>query len=113
MVAAALFVHAFAEGLAAGTLLNSVPRRRAALWLTAMCVSPLAGAALTSLAPFPASAEPILLALAAGVLGQAAKVSLAAAFRNARQITVAAISQPAAATLIAAAVTTLAVRGVG
>jgi len=113
MVAAALFVHAFAEGLAAGTLLNSVPRRRAALWLAAMCVSPLAGAALTSLAPFPASAEPILLALAAGVLGQAAKVSLTAAFRSARQITVAAISQPAAATLVAAVVTTLAVRGIG
>jgi zinc transporter ZupT len=113
MVAVALFVHAFAEGLAAGTLLSSVTRRRAALWLAAMCVSPLAGAALTSLAPIPARAEPILLAVAAGVLGQAAKVSLSAAFRNARQVSLAAMSQPAAATLIAAAVTTLAVRGVG
>src|SRR5215472_14650657 len=99
MVAAALFVHAFAEGLAAGTLLNSVPRRRATLWLAGMCVSPLAGAALTSLAPLPASAEPILLALAAGVLGQAAKVSLTSAVRNARQITAVAMFQPAAAAL--------------
>lgn len=41
----------------------------------AMCGSPLIGAAAGAL-PLPAAAEPVLLALAAGVLAQAARVSL-------------------------------------
>lgn len=112
LVAVALVVHAFAEGLAAGALLNTAPRRQVALWLTAMCASPVAGAAITKAGLFPPRAEPVLLAVAAGVLGQAARVSLAAAFRQVRLARIV-VSRPAAATLIAAAVTTLAVHGVG
>ncbi len=111
-VAVALIVHALAEGLAAGTLLSSAPRRQVALWLTAMCASPIAGAAITEIGPLPAGVQPVLLAVAAGVLGQATRVSLAAAFRHVR-LTRIVVSRPAAATLIAAAVTTLAVHGAG
>ncbi|HEY7432842.1 MAG TPA: hypothetical protein VH641_19140 [Streptosporangiaceae bacterium] len=111
-VAVALVVHALAEGLAAGTLLGSSSRRRQVWWLTAMCVSPIVGAAVTSIWPFPARAEPVLLAVAAGVLGQAARVSFAAAFRQVRRSKIA-MSSPAAATLAAAVITTLAVHGVG
>jgi zinc transporter ZupT len=112
VVAVALFVHAFAEGLAAGTLLRSVPKRRAATLLAIMCLSPAVGAAIAGLGSFPPQAEPVLLALAAGVLGQAARVSFAAAFRDVRLPRLV-TSSPAAATLAAAIVTTLAVRGVG
>jgi zinc transporter ZupT len=128
VVAVALFVHAFAEGLAAGTLLSSGSRRRAALWLTAMCVGPIAGVAVATAGLFPARAEPVLLAVVAGVLGQAAKVSFGAAFRPETELGGAGLaaaglaqarlgrlvlSAPAAATVVAAAITTLAVRGVG
>jgi hypothetical protein len=107
-VAVALIAHALAEGLAAGTLL----RRRAAWWLAAMCASPIVGAAVAEIRPVPAGAEPLLLAVAAGVLGQAARVSLAAAFRHVRLARIT-VWNPAAAALIAAAVTALAVRGAG
>jgi len=107
-VAVALVVHALAEGLAAGTLLTSVSRRTAALWLTAMCVSPVAGAAMAAVWPFPERAEPAALAIAAGVLAQAAWISLAAAFRHVRLARLA-VSAPAAATIMAAVVTAAAV----
>jgi len=107
-VAVALIGHALAEGLAAGTLL----RRRAAWWLAAMCASPIVGVAVVEIRPVPPGAEPLLLAVAAGVLGQAARVSLAAAFRHVRLARITAWT-PAAAALIAAAVTALAVRGAG
>jgi hypothetical protein len=77
-----------------------------------MCASPVVGAAITEIWPFPARVEPVLLAVAAGVLGQAARVSLAAAFRQVRLARIA-VSSPAAAALIAAVVTTLAVHGAG
>jgi ZIP family zinc transporter len=112
MVAAALIVHALAEGLAAGTLLGRASRRRRVLWMTAMCASPIVGAAITEIWPFPPRVEPVLLAVAAGVLGQAARVSLGAAFHQVRLARIA-VSSPAAATLIAAVVTTLAVHGAG
>jgi zinc transporter ZupT len=112
MVAAALIVHALAEGLAAGTLLSRAPRRQVVLWLSAMCVSPVVGAVVTEVWPFPARVDPVLLAVAAGVLGQAARVSLAAAFHHVRLARIV-VSSPAAATLIAAVVTTLAVHGAG
>jgi len=115
MVAVALIVHALAEGLAAGTLLRrgeGGTGRRVGWWLAAMCVSPIAGAAAAEIRPVPAGAEPLLLAVAAGVLGQAARVSLAAALRHVRLARITAWS-PAAAALIAAAVTALAVRGAG
>jgi hypothetical protein len=73
-----------------------------------MCLSPTIGAAAASAFPGPAAAEPVLLALAAGVLAQAARVSLRAAFRGlppARLL----LSRPAAATTMAAIVAVLAV----
>ena len=121
-VTVALAVHALAEGLAAGTLLTSASGRRRALWLAAMCASPVIGASLAAAWPVPAGVQPVLLAVAAGVLGQAARVSLAAAFHRVWPVRLPvrspavlgpAVLSPAAATVIAAAVTTLAVRAVG
>jgi hypothetical protein len=68
-------------------------------WLDLMCLS-------------PAAAEPVLLALAAGVLAQAARVSLRAAFRGPRPADLL-LSRPAAATTMAAIVTALAVHADG
>lgn len=62
--------------MATGALLSGQPRRRVAGWLTAMSVSPIIGAAAAGAFAIPAAAEPVLLALAAGVLAQAARVSL-------------------------------------
>jgi len=81
-------------------------------WLALMCLSPVIGAAATDTFPVPAAAEPVLLALATGVLAQAARVSLRAAFRGlppARLL----LSRPAATTTMAAIVTVLAVHAVG
>ncbi|MEU0721808.1 hypothetical protein ABZ498_32105 [Streptomyces lavendulocolor] len=111
-VAAALAVHAFAEGLAAGALLGSQPRRRTAGWLTVMCLSPLAGAWAAGFQSLPAAADPLLIALVAGVLGQAALVSLKAASRHAptgRFLT----ARDGVAGLVAVVVTALAVLGAG
>ncbi|HEY3955430.1 MAG TPA: hypothetical protein VGM53_18825 [Streptosporangiaceae bacterium] len=77
-----------------------------------MCASPVIGASLTAAWPVPAGAQPVLLAVAAGVLAQAARVSLAAAFQRV-QVGRLALFSPAAAMLIAAAITTLAVRAAG
>ncbi len=110
-VAAALAVHAFAEGLATAALLGARPRHMA-LWLAAMSVSPVIGAAVTGAFPVPAAAGPVLLALAAGVLAQAALVSLRAAFHGLRTSRLL-LSQPAAATTIAAIATALAVHTAG
>jgi hypothetical protein len=112
MVTVALAVHALAEGLAAGTLLASAPRRQRVRWLAIMCASPAAGATLAVAWPFPAAVQPVLLAVAAGVLGQAARVSLSAAFQRARPVWLA-MASPAAATLVAAASTALAVHLAG
>jgi ZIP family zinc transporter len=112
MVTVALAVHALAEGLAAGTLLASAPRRQRVRWLAIMCASPAAGAALAVAWPFPATVQPVMLAVAAGVLGQAARVSLSGAFRQARPVRLA-MASPAAATLVAAASTALAVHLAG
>jgi zinc transporter ZupT len=111
-VAVALAVHALGEGLAAGALLRAQPPRRVAAWLAAMCVSPAIGAAAAGSYRIPAAAEPILLAVAAGVLAQAARVSLRAAFHHLRPAQVV-LSRPAAAAAVAAAVTVLAVRAIG
>jgi zinc transporter ZupT len=111
-VAIALTVHAFAEGLAAGALLSAGSRRRAALWLTVMCASPAAGAVITRAFPVPAAAQPVLLSAAAGVLGQAAWVSLRAVFGRV-PASRASPSGPATALLATALITALAVRGVG
>jgi hypothetical protein len=111
-VALALAAHAFGEGLATGALLGSQPRRRVAGWLALMCLGPVIGAAATGAFPVPQAAEPMLLAAAAGVLAQAARVSLRAAFRG-PQSTRLLVSRPAATATVAAIITALAVQGVG
>jgi len=111
-VALALAAHAFGEGLATGALLGSQPRRRVAGWLTLMCLSPVIGAAATGAFPLPEAAEPVLLAVAAGVLAQAARVSLRAAFRGPRPVRLL-VSRPAATATMAAIITALAVHGAG
>lgn len=110
-VAVALAVHAFGEGLATGALLGSQPRRTVG-WLAAMSISPLIGAAAAGAVGVPAAAEPVLLALAAGILAQAARVSLRAAFHGLRTSRLL-LSYPAAATTTAAVLTTLAVHASG
>ena len=59
-----------------------------------------------------AAAEPVLLAVAACVLAQAARVSLRAAFRGLRPTRLL-LSRPAATTMMAALVAVLAVHGLG
>ena len=111
-VAIALAAHALGEGLAAGALLGAQPRRRVAAWLTLMCVSPVAGAGAADAFAVPDAAEPVLLAVAAGILLQAAWMSMRTAFgglRDSRLLLV----RPAATTAVAAVITVLAVRGIG
>ncbi len=107
-VLVALTTHAFAEGLAAGSLLASGSRRRRASSLAALCLGPAAGVALAQLG-VPAQLEPVLVAAAVGVLLQAARIGLAAAFSS-RSASPAA---PLAAMVAAGLVTALAVHGVG
>ncbi len=76
-----------------------------------MCLSPAAGAAAISARQLPAAAEPVLLALAAGVLGQAARISLDAASRTPAGPRLA--PRTAGTLMAAAAVTALAVRVAG
>ncbi len=112
IVAAALAAHALAEGLAAGTLLTSLARRRAALLLGALCLSPVLGVTITKVAPIPHRLEPLLLAAAAGVLCKAAHISSTAAFGRKPPIRNP-ISAPAVAALTTGVATMLAVRLVG
>jgi zinc transporter ZupT len=110
-VAVALAVHAFGEGLATGALLSAQPRR-AAGWLAAMSVSPVIGAGVAGAFPIPAATEPVLLALAAGVIAQAAWVSLRAALHGLRTSPLRS-SQTAATVTMAAIITALAVHTAG
>jgi zinc transporter ZupT len=110
-VAVALAVHAFAEGLAAGALLGA-QRRRVAGWLAAMSVGPIFGAVAASAFPVPQATEPVLLALAAGVIAQAARVSLRAAFHGLCTSRFE-FSRAAATVAIAAVITALAVNTTG
>jgi zinc transporter ZupT len=110
-VAMALAVHALGEGLAAGSLLAAQPRRLAG-WLAVMSVSPVIGAAVTGVFPVLAAARTVLPALAAGILVQAARLSLRAAFHGLRTSRLL-LSSPAAATTMAATVTALAVHAAG
>ncbi len=79
-----------------------------------MCLSPVAGAAAIGGMTLPAAAEPLCLALAAGVLAQAARLSQGAARRMPRRLLAgrAAAAMPAAL-LAAAVLTAVAVRVVG
>ncbi len=92
-------------------LLAGQSRRRVGGWLAALCLSLAAGAAAISAYRLPSAAGPVLLALAAGVLAQAARISLRAASRTpaGRRLAPGA----AAALLAAAAVTAVAVRVAG
>ncbi|MGW5971998.1 hypothetical protein [Streptomyces sp. NPDC055186] len=75
-VVAALLVHAAGEGLALAALLGAQPRRRVAPWIGLACLSPVAGAFVTSALPIPDGLMPLLLAFVGGVLAQAAWVAL-------------------------------------
>lgn len=111
-VFAALTVHALGEGIGVGALLRASPRRRVVFWLTVMCASPVIGALASRAYPVPATAYPLLLAVAGGVIGRAAWVSLRAAFQGlARSRLI--VPGPVAVTTVAAAVTVLAVRAAG
>ena len=109
-VAVAVAAHAVGEGLAVGALLGTRPRRMA-LWLAAMCVGPALGAGLTGLFPPLNTAEPVLLAVAVGILAQASRVSLRAAFHRRPDRWLA--PRPVTATAVAAVVTALAVHITG
>ena len=93
-------------------LLGAQSCRRVAGWLAAMSVSPVIGAAVTSAFTVPEAARPVLVAVAAGVLAQAARVSLRAAFHGLRTTRLL-LSHPAAATTTAAILTALAVHAAG
>jgi zinc transporter ZupT len=110
-VAVALAVHGFAEGMAAGALLGAQPRRLAG-WLAAMSVSPIFGAVTASAFPVPEATEPVLLALAAGVIAQAAWVGLRAAFHGLCTNRLE-FSHTVATVAIAAIITALAVNAAG
>jgi zinc transporter ZupT len=111
-VAVALAVHALGEGLAVGALLTGYSGRRLAAWLAVMCIGPVVGAAVTSAYHLPQAAGPLLVAVAAGILAQAARVSLLAAFDHLRPRAFL-LSRPAAAVAVAAVVTALAVHATG
>jgi len=111
LTAVALGVHAFGEGMAVGALLRQ-RRRLLVWWLALMCAGPVLGALAVSGIPALALAEPFMLALAAGVLAQAARISLRAAFPRG----VAGwrpTAAPSLAVILAASVTTIAVRLIG
>ncbi|GAA0425734.1 hypothetical protein Acor_54300 [Acrocarpospora corrugata] len=78
----ALFVHAGSEGLALAALLGARPRRYVAPWIGLACLSPVAGALITSALPVPAGLMPLLLAFVAGVLAQGAWVAVKVAYRR-------------------------------
>lgn len=110
-VAAALAVHAFGEGLAVGALLAGRSRRRLLGWLAVLCAGTVVGATTASAYPLPAALSPLLVAIAAGIIAQAALISLRAGFAQLRPRALA--SFPAVATLAAAAVTAVAVHLAG
>src|SRR5215469_8517008 len=93
-------------------LLHAHPRRRVRIWLAAMCASPVIGVLVTGAYPVPEAARPALLALAGGILAQAARVSLKAAGHDLSPDRFL-VSGPAAATTVAAAITMLAVHAAG
>lgn len=111
-VAVALAVHALGEGLAVGALLTGRSTARLAIWLGVMCAAPVAGATVAGAHHFPETAGPLLVAFAAGVLAQAARVSLRAASVHLRPRAFL-LSAPAAAVAVTGALTALAVHLAG
>lgn len=110
-VAAALAVHAIGEGLAVGALLAGRSRRQVAAWLAVMCGGTVVGAVTAGAYPLPKAAGPLLVAVAAGVVAQAARVGLGVAFRHLQPRIL--FSPTAAATVTAAAITAMAVHLAG
>jgi zinc transporter ZupT len=110
ITAVAIAVHALGEGLAVGALLRA-QRGRLACWLTLMCLGPAVGAMTADSIPSLQVSEPLLLAIAAGIVAQAARISLRAAFpHHARRSRLLA---SAAAVAVSAAATTLALFATG
>jgi zinc transporter ZupT len=107
-VAVGLAVHAAGEGVAVGALL----RGRLVVWVTGMCVAPAVGVALAVAAPALGAAEPLMLAVAAGVLLEAARTSLDAAVRRPDGMLVI-LTKPSGAAAVSALVTLVAVQAVG
>ena len=107
VTALALGVHAVGEGMAVGALLRD-RRRRRMVWLAIMCVSPVPGALAVAALPVLTVVEPFLLAVAAGVLAQAARISLRAAF-PARRSGWRPAPAPALSLVVAASLTAVAV----
>jgi ZIP family zinc transporter len=105
-------VHAVAEGVAVGALLGAQPRRVAG-WLAGSHERqpdpwPVAAGAF----PLAQATEPVLLALAAGVIAEAAWASLRAALHSVHTRR-RGLSHTAATVAIAAIVTALAVNTAG
>jgi zinc transporter ZupT len=110
ITAVAIAAHAFSEGLAVGALLRTQPRRLAS-WLTLMCLSPAVGALTADAIPALQVSEPLLLAIATGIIAQAARISLRAAFPHHAQRS--RLLASAAAIALSATATTLAVSAIG
>ncbi|MFJ5970108.1 hypothetical protein [Streptomyces sp. NPDC093060] len=111
-VMAALLVHSAGEGLALAALLGVHPKRRVAPWIALACLSPVAGAFVTSALPVPDGLVPLLLALIGGVLAQAAWMALVLAHQQ-RPADRRVLAVPAAAAMTLAAVLTALVLLVG
>src|SRR5581483_9367829 len=111
VVAVALAVHAFGEGLAVGALLSRRSQGRLVFWLGLMCGGPLAGAVVAALCRLPVVAGPLLTAVAVGILLQTALISLRAALGSLSRQSL--VSGPAAAVLAAGVITGLAVHLAG
>ncbi|MEU6064778.1 MULTISPECIES: hypothetical protein [Streptomyces] len=111
-VMAALLVHAAGEGLALAALLGVHPKRRVAPWIGLACLSPVAGAFVTSALPIPDGLMPLLLALIGGVLAQGAWVAIVLA-RQQRPADRRVVAVPAATAMTLAAVLTAFVLLVG
>ncbi len=112
VMAVALAAHALGEGMAVGALLRARPRRLA-VWLAVMCAGPAIGAAAAAAIPALDVAEPLLLAVAAGVLAQAARTSLRAALPSPAPGRPRITPLPMIALLTTASLTTLAIYGAG
>jgi zinc transporter ZupT len=112
VIVLALAIHALVEGLAVGALLAGRSGRRLTSWVALMCIGSVVGAAVTSAHSLPDAAGPLLVAVAAGILAQAARVSLRAAFHRLRPRGFL-FSPPAVAVATAVGVTALAVHLVG
>lgn len=111
VTAVALGVHALGEGMAVAALLRG-RRRQLTVWLAVMCAGPVLGALAVAAVPVLDAAQPFLLALAAGVLAQAARISLRAAFP--RRLSGWRLTQaPALALVVTASITAVAVHLAG